>query len=253
MARSGDGPADGGDGGGGARRHSSPPPSEEYEQLRAMLLTADPNDDRDVVVEIRAGTGGDEAALFACGPVPHVLALRGASALAHRGARPQRDRRARLQGDRVRGARAGRVLAAQVRVRRAPRAARAGDRGAGAHPHIGSVGGRAPRGGRRRGGDQRERPEDRRLSQHRPGRSERQHHRLGGAHHASADRARGHVPGREVADQEPSQGDARAARAPLRPCRGEARRGAARRRAGRWWAAGTAARRSARTTSRSRA
>ena len=37
----------------------------EYNKLRALLLTEDPNDERDVVVEIRAGTGGDEAALFA--------------------------------------------------------------------------------------------------------------------------------------------------------------------------------------------
>jgi peptide chain release factor 1 len=37
----------------------------EYERLRTLLLPTDPNDDRDVVVEIRAGTGGDEAALFA--------------------------------------------------------------------------------------------------------------------------------------------------------------------------------------------
>jgi peptide chain release factor 1 len=37
----------------------------EYNKLRALLLTTDPNDERDVVVEIRAGTGGDEAALFA--------------------------------------------------------------------------------------------------------------------------------------------------------------------------------------------
>jgi len=36
-----------------------------YEKLRTLLLPSDPNDDRDVVVEIRAGTGGDEAALFA--------------------------------------------------------------------------------------------------------------------------------------------------------------------------------------------
>src|SRR5487761_1273212 len=34
-------------------------------QLRSLLLPRDPNDDRDVIVEIRAGTGGDEAALFA--------------------------------------------------------------------------------------------------------------------------------------------------------------------------------------------
>ncbi len=34
------------------------------EQLRILLLPKDPNDERDVLVEIRAGTGGDEAALF---------------------------------------------------------------------------------------------------------------------------------------------------------------------------------------------
>jgi len=35
------------------------------QQLRALLVPRDPNDDRNVVLEIRAGTGGDEAALFA--------------------------------------------------------------------------------------------------------------------------------------------------------------------------------------------
>jgi peptide chain release factor 1 len=34
-------------------------------QLAALLAPADPLDDRDAIVEIRAGTGGDEAALFA--------------------------------------------------------------------------------------------------------------------------------------------------------------------------------------------
>jgi peptide chain release factor 1 len=33
--------------------------------LRILLLPRDPNDDRDVIMELRAGTGGDEAALFA--------------------------------------------------------------------------------------------------------------------------------------------------------------------------------------------
>lgn len=32
--------------------------------LRTLLLPKDPNDDRDVILEIRAGTGGDEASLF---------------------------------------------------------------------------------------------------------------------------------------------------------------------------------------------
>jgi peptide chain release factor 1 len=35
------------------------------EDLEAALLPHDPNDDRDAILEIRAGTGGDEAALFA--------------------------------------------------------------------------------------------------------------------------------------------------------------------------------------------
>jgi peptide chain release factor 1 len=46
---------------------------EEYEQeetqrlerLRLLLLPRDPNDERNVIIEIRAGTGGEEAALFA--------------------------------------------------------------------------------------------------------------------------------------------------------------------------------------------
>jgi peptide chain release factor 1 len=39
---------------------------EDLEQeLRVMLLPKDPNDDKNVIVEIRAGAGGDEAGLFA--------------------------------------------------------------------------------------------------------------------------------------------------------------------------------------------
>ena len=46
------------------------PPLERREaaltdEIRALLVPKDPNDDRNVVLEIRAGTGGDEAALFA--------------------------------------------------------------------------------------------------------------------------------------------------------------------------------------------
>ena len=37
----------------------------QEEQLREMLLPRDPDDSRDAIVEIRAGAGGDEAALFA--------------------------------------------------------------------------------------------------------------------------------------------------------------------------------------------
>ncbi|MGI4756251.1 MAG: peptide chain release factor 1 [Janthinobacterium lividum] len=39
--------------------------AEVEEQLKIMLLPKDPNDDKNVVLEIRAATGGDEASLFA--------------------------------------------------------------------------------------------------------------------------------------------------------------------------------------------
>ncbi len=35
------------------------------ERLRVLLLPKDPNDDKNIILEIRAGTGGEEAALFA--------------------------------------------------------------------------------------------------------------------------------------------------------------------------------------------
>lgn len=36
-----------------------------YDELRILLLPKDPNDDKNVIIEIRGGAGGDEAALFA--------------------------------------------------------------------------------------------------------------------------------------------------------------------------------------------
>ncbi len=37
---------------------------EQEQELHILLLPKDPNDERDVIIEIRAGTGGDEASLF---------------------------------------------------------------------------------------------------------------------------------------------------------------------------------------------
>ena len=34
-------------------------------ELKLLLIPSDPNDEKNVIVEIRAGTGGDEATLFA--------------------------------------------------------------------------------------------------------------------------------------------------------------------------------------------
>ncbi len=39
--------------------------AEVEEELKIMLLPKDPNDDKNIVIEVRAGTGGDEASLFA--------------------------------------------------------------------------------------------------------------------------------------------------------------------------------------------
>ena len=38
---------------------------EVEEELKILLLPKDPNDEKNVILEIRAGTGGDEATLFA--------------------------------------------------------------------------------------------------------------------------------------------------------------------------------------------
>jgi len=35
------------------------------EELKVLLLPKDPNDDKNIIIEVRAGTGGDEASLFA--------------------------------------------------------------------------------------------------------------------------------------------------------------------------------------------
>ena len=58
----------------------------ELEQkIRVALLPKDAMDDRNVVLEIRAGTGGDEASLVRRRSVPHVRALRQLAGLEGRG------------------------------------------------------------------------------------------------------------------------------------------------------------------------
>ena len=64
--------------------------------------------------------------------------------------------------------------------------------------------------------DRRQRPAHRRLPLRRPRRPERQHHRLGRAHHARAHRHRGELPEREEPAAEQGVGDAHPARAAAR-------------------------------------
>ena len=43
------------------------------QELKILMLPKDPNDDKNVIVEIRGGAGGDEAALFCSRSVPYVF------------------------------------------------------------------------------------------------------------------------------------------------------------------------------------
>ena len=182
------------------------------EEIRLAMVERDPNDDKNVIVEIRGGAGGDEAGHLGRRPLPHAHALRRAARLQDRDDGGLR----RLLHVRDQGRR--RVLGLQVRGRHAPRAARARDRVPGPHPHLDGDGRGAARGRGRRGRDRPERPADRRLPLLRAGRAVGQHDRLGRAHHAQADRHRGLDAGREVPAAEPRAGDeACCARGSTRP------------------------------------
>ena len=62
--------------GGGRPRRGAPSSAEEAE-LRKLLIPKDPRDDKNIFLEVRAGTGGDEAAIFAGDLFRMYCALRG--------------------------------------------------------------------------------------------------------------------------------------------------------------------------------
>ena len=194
-----------------------------HERLRTLLLPTDPNDDRDVVVEIRAGTGGDEAALFAGDLFRMYLRYAERRRWSVEVLELQPLGRPRFQGGRssrstaaapTRGSSSSRGV---HRVQRVPETESQGR----THTSAASVV-VLPEADEVDVADRRQRHQDRRLPEHRARRPERQHHRLGGAPHPPAHRAGGDLPGREVAAQEQGQGAAGAARAALRPRPGRA-------------------------------
>ena len=71
-----------------------------YEELRVLLLPRDPNDGKNVIMELRGGVGGEESALFAVHRHP-VGQLHPAARVRHRGAvsRGHEDRRRPLHVD----------------------------------------------------------------------------------------------------------------------------------------------------------
>ena len=120
--------------------------------------------------------------------LPHVLALRGIAALAHRSHLRQRIGGGRTEGSHRAGERRQGLQQAEVRERRAPRAARAGHRAAGPRAHFGHHRGGAA-GSRRSGSEARSQGHPHRyVLLLRTGRPVREHHLFGGAHHAPAHR-----------------------------------------------------------------
>ena len=184
-------------------------------RIRELLIPKDPADAKDVILEVKGGEGGDEAALFAGDLVRMYMRYAERAGLEDRAGQRHRGRARRLQGHLARREepRPGQpgVRPAEVRGRRAPRAAGAGDREPGPHPHQRGGRARAARGRGGRRADRPERPAHRRLPLQRPGRPERQHHRLGRAHHAPADRRHREHAEREEPAAEPRGGHARAA------------------------------------------
>ena len=99
-------------------------------ELQGLLLPRDPNDDRNIFLEIRAGTGGDESGLFA----GDLLRMYMRYAERHRWSTEMISESASDMGGYkeviVRLGRSRRLLEAEVRIGRPSSAARAGDRSA---------------------------------------------------------------------------------------------------------------------------
>ena len=198
------------------------------QEVKLVLLPKDEADERNAILEVRAGTGGEEAALFAAELFRMYTRYAEGHGWRVERAWHQRDRPRRLQGGHHGDHRPRRLRPAQVRIRRASGPARAGDRGERAHPHLGRDRRGAARGRGGRHPDRGQGPAHRRLPLERAGRPVGQHDRQRRAHHPSADRPRGAAAGREIAAQEQGQGAEGAARAALRagaqPARRRARR-----------------------------
>ena len=85
---------------------------EVEEELKVLLLPKDPNDEKNVILEIRAGTGGDEATLFAAEIFRMYNALRRDAALEGGSAVDFGVERRRAEGSDRHHRRPARVLAA---------------------------------------------------------------------------------------------------------------------------------------------
>ncbi len=95
------------------------------EELKVLLIPKDPNDEKNVVLEIRAGTGGDEASLFAAEIFRMYTRYAESQRWKVEVLSTSRVGRRRAEGSDRHHRRPAGLFAAEVRERRAPRAARA--------------------------------------------------------------------------------------------------------------------------------
>ena len=163
------------------------------EDIKFMLIPADPADEKDIIVEIRAAAGGDEAAIFA-GDL-YKMYERFAAAQGWKtetmDASPSeaggfKEIQFKVKGDHVYS-----VMKFESGVHRVQRVPKTRVQGR-IHTSTATVAVLA-RGRRGGSGDQRGRPAHRRVPRRRPGRSVREHDRLRRAHHAPAHGSRGAV------------------------------------------------------------
>ena len=126
------------------------------EEIRLAMVERDPNDDKNVIVEIRAGPAATRprsspATCTACTPATPNGGVQGRADVAVESARGRR-----LQGGRLRDQGRWGLLEDEVRGRHASGAAGPGDRVTGPHPHLDRDGGRTAGGRGSRDRDQAE-------------------------------------------------------------------------------------------------
>ena len=220
------------------------------EELKVLLLPKDPNDEKDVILEIRAGTGGDEATLFAAemfrmytryaetqGWKVEVLSTSDSSVGG------LKEVIAIIEGQRVYSRM--KYESGVHRVQRVPATEQQGRVHTSAVtvavlPEAEDV-------------DIKIEAKDlahRYILLLRSGRAVGEHDLLRGAHHPHSDQHGGELPGREVADQESRERHAGAARRVFMKWKCRSSRTRWPKNARRWWDRATAAKRSALTISR---
>ena len=113
------------------------PRSEALEaEIKSMLLPRDKRDERNVIVEIRAGTGGDEAALFAADLFRMYTRYAERRAGQSKCSPPTRSASAASKRSSSWSRASGAYSRLKYEIGRAPRAARPGHRIVRAHPHL---------------------------------------------------------------------------------------------------------------------